>query len=174
MTGFSFCTLVSSLHVFNPKNHKIKLSWNFLLNCFTKRSFTLNHFTKPAKINLRGSNPAAPPPPPRKKKKTHTQTTQWYSVLSLPESVPIFYTNTILQPVKTFHIQNFWEKHWKLSGKHHCDYERMGNSDLNPEVDVSLSISYRKVMITFCISKSYQLKFWLIGWVAVVTPTDRP
>ena len=34
-----------------------------------------------------------------------------------------------------------------------CNNERIISSDLKPEVDVSLNITYRKVMITYCITK---------------------
>ena len=39
-----------------------------------------------------------------------------------------------------------------------CDNERIISLDLKPEVDVSLNITCRKVMITYCITISYQFK----------------
>ena len=41
-----------------------------------------------------------------------------------------------------------------------CNKERIISSDLKPEVDVLLNITYRKVMITYCITKSYKLIFF--------------
>ena len=37
-----------------------------------------------------------------------------------------------------------------------CNNERIISSDLKPEVDASLNITRRKVMITYGITKSYQ------------------
>ena len=44
------------------------------------------------------------------------------------------------------------------------DHERIISSNLKPEVDASLNIICRKEMITCCITKLYQLKFfdWLV------------
>ena len=41
-----------------------------------------------------------------------------------------------------------------------CNNERIISSDLKPEVDASLNITRRKVMITYGIPKSYQFKFF--------------
>ena len=45
-----------------------------------------------------------------------------------------------------------------------CNYERIISSDLNPEVDASLNITCRRVMITYLITKSYHVKIfdWLV------------
>ena len=39
-----------------------------------------------------------------------------------------------------------------------CNNKRIISSDLKPKVDASLNITRRKVMITYGITKSYQLK----------------
>ena len=41
-----------------------------------------------------------------------------------------------------------------------CNNERIISSDLKPEVDASLNINRRKVMITYGITKSYQFKIF--------------
>ena len=41
-----------------------------------------------------------------------------------------------------------------------CNNERIISSDLKPEVDASLNITCRKVIITYCITKSYQFKIF--------------
>ena len=41
-----------------------------------------------------------------------------------------------------------------------CNNERIISSDLKPEVDASLNITRRKVMITHCITKSHKLNFF--------------
>ena len=41
-----------------------------------------------------------------------------------------------------------------------CSNERIISSDLKPEVDASLNITRRKVMITYGITKSYQFKIF--------------
>ena len=41
-----------------------------------------------------------------------------------------------------------------------CNNERIVSSDLKPEVDASLNITCRKMIITYCITKSYQFKIF--------------
>ena len=41
-----------------------------------------------------------------------------------------------------------------------CNNEQIISSDLKPEVDASLNITCRKVMITYCIRKAYQFKIF--------------
>ena len=54
-------------------------------------------------------------------------------------------------------------------------YERIISSDLKPEVDASLNITYRKVIITYCITKSYQFKiFDSLVLKLQVTDSDTP
>ena len=45
-----------------------------------------------------------------------------------------------------------------------CNHERIISSDFKPEADASLNINCRKVMITYCITKSFQFKLfeWLV------------
>ena len=45
-----------------------------------------------------------------------------------------------------------------------CNHERIISSDLKLEVDSSLNITCGKVMITYCITKSYHFKIfdWLV------------
>ena len=62
------------------------------------------------------------------------------------------YQSTILYLVKTFRIKLF-RTALKISTKA-CNHERIISSDFRPEVDASLNITCRKVMITYCISKS--------------------
>ena len=63
---------------------------------------------------------------------------------------------------KTFHIKTFKES-IKIATKA-CNYERIISSDLKPEVDASLNITCRKVIITYCITKSSHFKMfdWLV------------
>ena len=72
------------------------------------------------------------------------------------------YQITILHPVKTFRIKTF-KKSIKIATKA-CNHERIISSDLKPEVDASLNITCRNVMITYCITKLYHFKFfdWLV------------
>ena len=99
------------------------------------QSFLLKHLTKLGKINLRGS-----------KEKKHTS--QKFSILILTESSLHF--------LKTFRIQTF-KKSVKNATKP-CYNTRIISSDLKPEVDASLNITCQKVMITYCITKSYRFK----------------
>ena len=72
------------------------------------------------------------------------------------------YQSTIIHLVKTFRIKTF-KKSIKIAAKA-CNQERIINSDLNPEVDASLNMTCRKVMITYCITKSNNFKMfdWLV------------
>ena len=101
------------------------------------QSVLLKRFTKLVTINLRGS----------KAKKPHLSYFPFSFCLNL-------YQNTIFHLVKTFRIKTF-KKSIKLATKASIN-ERIISSDLKPEVDASLNISCRKVMITYCITKSYQ------------------
>ena len=64
------------------------------------------------------------------------------------------YQSTILHLVKTFRIKSF-KKSIKNATKAYNN-EQTISSDLKPEVDTSLNITLRKVMITYGITKSYQ------------------
>ena len=104
-------------------------------------SFLLKRFTKLVTINLRGSTA---------KKKSHLSHFPFSFCLNL-------YQSNILHLVKTFRIKTF-KKTIKIATKA-CNNERIISSDLKPEVDSSLNITKctcRKVMITYCITKSYQ------------------
>ena len=68
------------------------------------------------------------------------------------------YQSTTLHLVKTFRIKTF-KKSIKIATKA-CYNERIIGSDLKLEVDVSLNITCRQVMITYCITKSYQFKIF--------------
>ena len=72
------------------------------------------------------------------------------------------YQSTIIHLVKTFRIKTF-KKSIKLAAKA-CNHERIIGSDLKPEVDASLNLTCRKVMITYCITKSNNFKMfdWLV------------
>ena len=54
-------------------------------------------------------------------------------------------------------------KAWKFAKKA-CNHERIISSDLKPEVNALLNISCPKVMISYCITKSYQFEIfdWLV------------
>ena len=116
-----------------PEKLQIKL-------CLIQR-FLLKRFTKLVKINLRGS----------KAKKSHLSNFPFSFCLNL-------YQNTILHVVKTFRI-NILRKALKLETKA-CNNEGIISSDLKPEVYASLNITCRKVIITYCITKSYQFKIF--------------
>ena len=60
--------------------------------------------------------------------------------------------------VKTFCIKIF-KKSIKIATKA-CYNEQIISLDLKPEVDASLNITLRKMMITYGITKSYQLNFF--------------
>ena len=66
------------------------------------------------------------------------------------------YQSTILHLVKTFRIKTF-KKSIKIATKA-CNHERIISSDLKPEVYASLNMTCRKVMITYCITKSNHFK----------------
>ena len=100
-------------------------------------SFLMKRFIKLIKINFRRSKP----------KMSHLS--------DFPFSLHLnMYQSTTLQLVKTFRI-NFFINVLKIAMKA-CNHERMNGSDFKPEVDASLNITCRKVMITYCLSKSYQ------------------
>ena len=105
------------------------------------QSFLLKRFTKLVKIDLRGS-------------KANKITPQKFSILILSESVPKHF----LTYCQDFPHQKLLRKASKLPQK--CNYERIISSDLKPEVGISLNITFRKVMITNCIIKLYQFKFF--------------
>ena len=47
-----------------------------------------------------------------------------------------------------------------------CNHERMKSSDLKPEVNGSMYITWRRVTFTYCKSRSYQLKYFeLLIWL---------
>ena len=135
MKSFSFCTKLSSLHVFNPKNHKINLIWRTV--------FLLKRFTK-LHINFRVSKP----------KKSHLSEFPFSFCPNLYQST--FYNVSSLSASKRF------GKAMKIAMKA-CNHERKNSSDLKPEIDASLNITCRKAIITYCISKSCQLNV-LIDW----------
>ena len=101
----------------------------------------LKRFTKLDIINLRGSTAKKVAP-------------LSFSILILPESAP----NHHFTSCQDFPHQNFKKsiKIATISGNN----ERIIRSDLKPEVDASLNITCRKVMITYCITKSYQFKIF--------------
>ena len=66
------------------------------------------------------------------------------------------YQSTDLNLVKTVRIKTL-KKSIEMAIKA-CNHERIISSDLKPEVDASLNINCRKVMITYCITKSYHFK----------------
>ena len=73
------------------------------------------------------------------------------------------YQSTILHLVKTFRIKTF-KKSIKIATEA-CNHGRIISSDLKPEVDASLNITSGKVMITYCITKSYRFK--LFDWLVI-------
>ena len=104
------------------------------------QSFLLKRLTKHVTIHLRGA-----------KQKSHT------SVILHSHFLLNLYQSTILCLVKTFRIKTF-KKNIKIATKT-CHNERIISSEFQPEVDLSLNITRRKVMITYGITKSYQFKF---------------
>ena len=105
------------------------------------KRFLLKRFTKLVKINLRGS----------KAINSHLSNFQFSFCLNL-------YQSTILHLVKIFHIKTLKKS---IANNHEsCNNERSISSDLKPEVDASLNITRRKVMITYGITKSYQFKIF--------------
>ena len=105
------------------------------------RSFLLKRFTKLVKINLRRS----------KAKHSHLSNFPFSFCLNL-------YQLNILHFVKPFRIKTF-KKSIKIDTKA-CSNEQIISSDLKPEVDESLNITCRKMMITNCITKSYRFKMF--------------
>ena len=103
--------------------------------------FLLKRFTKLVKINLRGS----------KAKNSHLSNSLFSLCLNLDQS-------HILHLVKTFRIKIFKKS---IENCHEsCNNKRIISSDLKPGVDASLKITRRKVIITYGITKSYQLKIF--------------
>ena len=119
--------------------NKLDLMQNILLKCFTKV----------VKIIFLGS----------KTKKSHLSNFTFSFCLNL-------YRRFFLHLIKTFCIKTF-KKSIKIATKA-CNHERIISSDLKPKVDASLNITCRKVMITYCITKSYQFKYFsLISSIAI-------
>ena len=111
----------------------------YFIKLYLTQSFLLKRFTKPVKINLRGS----------KAKNSYLSNFPFSFCLNL-------YQSTILHLVKTFRVKTF-KKSFKIVTKA-GNNERIISSDFKPEVDASLNITRQKVMITYCITKSYQFK----------------
>ena len=105
----------------------------------------LKRFTKLVKVNFWGS----------KAKKSHLSSLTFSFFLNL-------YQSTNLHLVKTFRMKTF-EKSIKIASKAR-NHKQIISSDLKPEVDAADNITSRKVMITYYITKSYQLKCfdWLV------------
>ena len=101
----------------------------------------LKRFTKLVNMNFRGS----------KAKKSDLSNFPFSFCLNL-------YQNSILHLVKPFGIKTF-KKSIKIATKS-CNNERIISSDLKPEVDASLNIARRKVMITYGITKSFKFKIF--------------
>ena len=140
MKRFSFCIYLSSLHVFNPENHKINLIW-----C---KTFWWNLLQNLLRSSFEGA-----------KQKSHTSEI-------LPFSFCLnLYRRTILHLIKTFCNKTF-KKSIRIATKA-CNHERIISSDLKPEVDTSLNITCRKVMITYCITNHTNLFFWLGSSIAI-------
>ena len=98
--------------------NSLDLMYRFLTKCFAKR----------VKINLKGSQP----------KNSHLN--------DFPSSFCLnLYQSTILYLVKTFRIKLFGTA-LKITTKA-CNHQRIISSDFKPEVDASLNITCRKVMI---------------------------
>ena len=111
------------------------------------QNFLMKRFTKFVKINFWGS----------KTKKSHLSNFTSSFYLNL-------YRSTILHLIKTF-CNKTLKKSIRMVAKV-CDHERIISSDLKP--DVELNITCRKVMITYCITKSNQFNFfWLIRSIAI-------
>ena len=107
------------------------------------QSFLLKRFTKLVKINLRGS----------KARTSHLSNFPFSFCLKL-------YQSTILHLVQTFRIKTLKKSIKKIATKARNN-ERIISSDLKPEVDASLNITRRKVMITYGITKSaYQFEIF--------------
>ena len=68
------------------------------------------------------------------------------------------YQSTILHLFKTFRIKTF-KKSIKIAAKA-CNHQRIISSDIKPEVDASLNMTCRKVIITYCITKSNHFKIF--------------
>ena len=106
------------------------------------QSFLLKRFTKLVKLNFGGCEA----------KTSHLSNFPFSFYLNLYQSI-------ILHLVKTFRIKNC-KKNIKSATKA-CSHERIISSDLKPEVDASLNITCRKVMITYCLTKSYLFSFFV-------------
>ena len=105
------------------------------------QSLLLKRFTKLVKINLRG----------HKAKMSHRRNFPFSFCLNLYKS--IFYI------LSRLFASQLLRKTLKFATKA-CDNERIISSALKSEVDVSVNITCRKVMITYCITISYQLKIY--------------
>ena len=66
-------------------------------------------------------------------------------------------TKTLFYILSRFSASKLLRKALKIASKA-CNNERIISSDLKPEVDASLNITRRKVLITYGITKSHQLK----------------
>ena len=66
-------------------------------------------------------------------------------------------TKTLFYILSRFSASKLFRKALKIASKA-CNNERIISSDLKPEVDASLNITRRKVLITYGIRKSPQLK----------------
>ena len=103
--------------------------------------FLLKRFTKPVKINVSWS-----------RAKSHTSVIS-HSHFAWICNKALFYILSRLSASKLL------RKALKIV-RRACKNERIIRSDLKPEVDASLNITRRKVMITYGITKSYQFKFF--------------
>ena len=121
--GVSFLQVAIVITCFQSPNSQNKPG--LMQSCLLKR------FTKLVKINFRRS----------KAKKSHL------SNFPLPFCLNLHQSNILLL-VKTLYIKTF-RKSIKVASKA-CNHERIIGSDLKPEVDASLNITRRKVMITYC------------------------
>ena len=104
------------------------------------QSVLLKRFTKLLKMNFKRE---------QSKKQSHLSNFEFSFCLN-------HYQSTILHLVKTFRIKTFKES-IKIATKA-CNHERIISSDLKPEVNASLNITCRKVIITHCITKSNHFK----------------
>ena len=138
----SFLQVAIVLTCFQSKKSQNKLD--------LMQSFLLKGFTKLVKIHFRWS----------KAKKSHHSNFPFSICLNL-------YQSSILHIVKPFRIKTL-TKSIKTASKA-CNHERIISSDLKPEVDASLNITYPKVMITYGITKSYQ--FEIFDWLVLVKAT---
>ena len=132
MQTFSYCRKLSSLYVFTPKNHKINLIWCKAV-CWNALQNLCSYIFEEAK------------------QKSHTSVT-----LIFHSHFTWIFTKALFNIWSRHSVSKLLRKNIKIATKA-FSRERIISLDLKPEVYASLNISCWKVMITYCITKSYQI-----------------